>query len=143
MMVRTHELPGGVIHIHATDLAGDCPTCSELEAENARLQEKLKHCGQENCMGYKLDDAANWVREERLSEVEAQSEQRREELEKMAQLYHEAKHLILGEVDRERFPSYLDCPYWPCVDTRAAIDVTPEQARGEAQIEKGLEHVAN
>ena len=32
-------------------------------------QGKLKHCGQENCMGYKLDDAANWVREERLIEA--------------------------------------------------------------------------
>ena len=49
-----------------------------------------------------------------------------EALEEAARLYHEAKCFILGEVDRERFPSYLECPYWPCVDARAAI----KQAKG-------------
>ncbi len=41
-----------------------------------------------------------------------------ETLKEIAQPYHEAKHFILGKVDRERFPSYLDCPYWPCRDAR-------------------------
>ena len=45
-------------------------------------------------------------------------------LREAARLYHEAKHFILGEVDRKRFPSYLECPYWPCVDFRAAISGT-------------------
>ena len=43
-------------------------------------------------------------------------------LEEMARVYHEAKHFILGKVDRERFPSYLECPYWPCRDARIAIE---------------------
>ena len=37
------------------------------------------------------------------------------------EMYHKANHFILGEVDRERFPSYLECPYWPCIDARAAL----------------------
>ncbi len=41
-----------------------------LRAELAKVQGKLEHCGQENCMGYRLSDAANWVREERLIEAQ-------------------------------------------------------------------------
>ena len=46
----------------------------------------------------------------------------RELLTETITVYHEAKHFILGEVDRERFPSYLECPYWPCRDARVAIE---------------------
>jgi len=44
-------------------------TIADLERQLAEARDKLKNCGQENCMGYKLDTAANWVREERLTEV--------------------------------------------------------------------------
>ena len=83
-------------------------TIADLEAENARLQE-------------------------RVEEAEALTEKQRKALRETARVYHEAKHFMLAEVDRERFPSYRECPYWPCVDARAAIDATPEEAEKEEE----------
>ena len=47
---------------------------ADLERQLAESRGKLKHCGQENCMGYRLSDAANWVREERLIEAQGKLE---------------------------------------------------------------------
>lgn len=41
-----------------------------LRAE--REEAELAKCGRENCMGYKTEGVAHWVREERLKQVEAE-----------------------------------------------------------------------
>ena len=68
----------------AKALLSDLPDHSDVDAavfaanafrgQLAEAKEKLKRCGQENCMGYRLDDAANWVREERLEEAKGKLE---------------------------------------------------------------------
>lgn len=50
----------------------------------------------------------------------------REALEETARQYHEAKHWLLGEVDRDRFPTFRQCPYTPCIEAHAALAALDE-----------------
>lgn len=43
----------------------------KAERELAEAKRQMDNCGGENCMGYRLDGAANWVREELLLEADA------------------------------------------------------------------------
>lgn len=31
------------------------------------------------------------------------------------------RHFLLGDVDRARWPTFNECPYWPCKDAARAI----------------------
>ena len=133
----------------------------QSEAENARLQAHIKVldergmqaslyvrlCYERDALQARVEEAerkVKWLRDDietlKIIRQELRAERDRyKALDKMAQLYHEAKHFILGKVDRERFPSYLECPYWPCRDARAFL-AQPEGAR-EAVLEAALKTV--
>ncbi|KKM62247.1 hypothetical protein LCGC14_1523710, partial [marine sediment metagenome] len=66
---------------------------ANLAEQLAEAQGKVEHCGQENCMGYKLDDAANWVREERLIEALGK-------LDAIAALARQGQYVWVSALDR-------------------------------------------
>ena len=113
-----------------------------LEAENARLQERVeeaeRHLGEswhlwKQCQYRKgiVEREHDWL-QTRVTELEtsylgftgdelvAQSEQRRKALDEAARrVHHREEHPVVFE----------ECQRADCYQARAAIDVTPEQAR--------------
>lgn len=62
---REHKWTPALVIDHLLDRA------EKAEVELAEAKRQKDNCGGENCMGYRLDGAANWVREELLLEAEA------------------------------------------------------------------------
>jgi hypothetical protein len=92
----------------------------EAEAEVARLREQLARCGGENCMGYREDGVARWVREERLLAANR-------EVAKLREALREAREYVESEYN-ERLRMYDGYPnlaykYEAEKDFLARIDV--------------------